>query len=117
LSSAKATKLPSPPIRHDFRRHLPAAEHDRTLDKTSSTAARISDCADRPRISSSSRACCGGEDLDFSNKFAIFETFASCIRSSEQLPNPKEEEDDPYRATRSPGYRQRARHLRRILDA
>jgi ATP-dependent protease HslVU (ClpYQ) peptidase subunit len=41
------------------------------------------------------------EDLDFSNKFAIFETFRKLhpILKEQHFLNPKEEEDDPYEST------------------
>lgn len=41
------------------------------------------------------------EDLDFSNKFAIFETFRKLhpILKDQHFLNPKEEEDDPYEST------------------
>ncbi len=41
------------------------------------------------------------EPLDFSNKFAIFETFRKLhpILKEQHFLNPKEEEDDPYEST------------------
>jgi glutamyl-Q tRNA(Asp) synthetase len=41
------------------------------------------------------------DDLDFSNKFAIFETFRKLhpILKEQHFLNPKEEEDDPYEST------------------
>jgi ATP-dependent protease HslVU (ClpYQ) peptidase subunit len=41
------------------------------------------------------------EDLDFSNKFAIFETFRKLhpILKEQHFLNPKEEEDDPYESS------------------
>ena len=41
------------------------------------------------------------EDLDFSNRFAIFETFRKMhpILKEQHFLNPKEEEDDPYEST------------------
>ena len=45
------------------------------------------------------------EDLDFSNKFAIFETFRKLhpILKEQHFLNPKEEEDDPYESTQITG--------------
>jgi ATP-dependent protease HslVU (ClpYQ) peptidase subunit len=41
------------------------------------------------------------DDLDFSNKFAIFETFRKLhpLLKEQHFLNPKEEEDDPYEST------------------
>ena len=45
------------------------------------------------------------ETLDFSNKFAIFETFRKLhpILKEQHFLNPKEEEDDPYESTQMTG--------------
>ena len=59
-------------------------------------------------------------DLDFSTKAAIFETFRKLhpILKEQHFLNPKEEEDDPYESTQVTALvGERARHLRRLLDA
>ena len=98
-----------------------AAEHDRTYDKIVAVSrhlyrpVRIGRAPARVRKPARRQ-----EPLDFSDKFAIFETFRKLhpILKEQHFLNPKEEEDDPYESTQITALiANRARHLRRVLDA
>ena len=98
-----------------------AAEHDRTYDKiVQYRGTYIGLCGSAAHQLVFESLLRRQEPLDFSDKFAIFETFRKLhpILKEQHFLNPKEEEDDPYESTQITALiANRARHLRRVLDA
>ncbi len=83
-----------------------AAEHDRTFDKiVQYRGTYIGLCGSAAHQLVFESMLRRHEDLDFSNKFAIFETFRKLhpILKEQHFLNPKEEEDDPYESTQITG--------------
>ena len=79
-----------------------AAEHDRTIDKiVHYRGTYIGLCGSAAHQLVFESMLRRHEALDFSNKFAIFETFQKLhpILKEQHFLNPKEEEDDPYEST------------------
>jgi ATP-dependent HslUV protease subunit HslV len=79
-----------------------AAEHDRTFDKiVHYRGTYIGLCGSAAHQLVFESLLRRHEQLDFSNKFAIFETFRKLhpILKEQHFLNPKEEEDDPYEST------------------
>jgi len=79
-----------------------AAEHDRTYDKVVQyRGTYIGLCGSAAHQLVFESLLRRQEPLDFSDKFAIFETFRKLhpILKEQHFLNPKEEEDDPYEST------------------
>ena len=79
-----------------------AAEHDSTFDKiVQYRGTYIGLCGSAAHQLVFESMLRRHEDFDFSNKFAIFETFRKLhpILKEQHFLNPKEEEDDPYEST------------------
>ncbi len=79
-----------------------AAQHDRTFDKiVQYRGTYIGLCGSAAHQLVFESMLRRHEDFDFSDKFAIFETFRKLhpILKEQHFLNPKEEEDDPYEST------------------
>jgi len=79
-----------------------AAEHDRTYDKiVHYRGTYLGLCGSAAHQLVFESLLRRDENLDFSDKFAIFETFRKLhpILKEQHFLNPKEEEDDPYEST------------------
>jgi ATP-dependent HslUV protease subunit HslV len=79
-----------------------AARHDRTYDKIVNVRdTYIGLCGSAAHQLVFESLLRRHEDLDFSDKFSIFETFRKLhpILKEQHFLNPKEEEDDPYEST------------------
>jgi len=79
-----------------------AADHDRTYDKiVQYRGTYIALCGSAAHQLVFESMLRRQEPLDFSDKFAIFETFRKLhpILKEQHFLNPKEEEDDPYEST------------------
>jgi hypothetical protein len=98
-----------------------AAEHDRTYDKVVHyRGTYIGLCGSAAHQLVFESMLRRQEPLDFSDKFAIFETFRKLhpILKEQHFLNPKEEEGRPVRVDADHGaHSEPPRHFRHLLDA